>query len=251
MARKSTLAGFCLPVLVFLLSAGCMAPKMVSVPHPDRVDPDTTLADLQTMYTASADDDPAGLGPWDLFYHDSSFTLSVWEMERRELERDRIAFARTPEEHAAKLEQEKGVYRQFVVFQGELTGRFKEGVSARAYENIQGIYLLDDTGRKFYPVSMEDNYKNSVEGNRLYRQKEGDYTFKERNGDAVTVYTAYPRLIFPGEALTAKTRSVSLFFASGGRLAKFSWVFEGPNRAVGGSPGETRRGAARMWRMPK
>lgn len=244
--RSSPVTAFILLVLpgLLLALAGCNLapyaylpyPETVYAPHPHRLDTGLGEAKLREMYTASPNRDPDGLGALQTIERNSQMTLMVEQMMIDREQRNLTAYSRTDAAHERILNDHKEFFRDNVLFHGILLSAFPEGVIPDWYLP-EGIYLVDDKGRKFLPRKVEKLPENS-------------YIPQVRVSEFGGLDIGYPRLVFPGEAITGETRAVTLFFANIQRRAAFTWVFDESY-----SPGRHResrehgKGFNRMWRI--
>ncbi len=268
-ARGSTVqSGHAALVLVALLWAGpvlsaCSAgqpvtprPDTVYVPHPDRVPADMSAEDLLELYAVSPDRDPDGLGVLPTLWLQSRMALvvpeAILDLERR----NKLAYARTDEEQAAAVAARQAFFSEYVLFEGWLIGDIVDGVRPEWYLP-EGIYLVDDRGRKFRPVNVDDAQRPLSYWYWLVRE-----LFIARGADVAsqsfphTVYPrpemipqSFPRIVFPRAAITPQTRAVTLYFAALFRRMSFTWVFDPayvPQHSRSDDP--ARSGAPGAWR---
>ena len=230
------------PILAAVLT-GCVLtpsyvlpyPDTVYVPHPDNLDGDLPVDKLNEIYTTSPNRDPDGLRPLNTMERNSQMTLIVEPIVVDKERRNRIAYARTDSEQQVVMDAHKRYFQEHVLFQGTLLSVFAEGVTPDWYQP-EGIYLLDDKGRKFLPLKVEVEPKQS-------------YIPLFRGGEFGSLHIGYPVLVFSKEAISAETRAITLYFAIFQSRAAFTWVFDenyDPRRQR-----ETRdhgKGFDRMWR---
>src|SRR5262249_53180365 len=148
--------------------------------------------------------------------------------EAKREDANRVAYARTPEEQAAVLARGRDFLTTHVVIQGVLLASTKEFADARWYQP-EGIYLVDDQGRKFKPVAVDEGNLRSER--LIYMPPVSQYT---TTADTPRWVTGSPRVVFPAEALTPATRALTLYFAAASRRFSFTWQFA-PN-APGSGP---------------
>ncbi|HKI99958.1 MAG TPA: hypothetical protein VKB51_15895 [bacterium] len=185
-------------------------PDVVHVPNPLRLPEGPAREDLLERYSASPNRNPDGLGVLGTIWLNSRMTLVTWPQAQAREARNRIAYARTPAEQQRVLTQAHALYAEHWVFEGVLLGDVDSAVSVDFYQP-DGIYIVDDRGRKFLPVAARD-------ADPLTRAQ-----VHSRYGDA---HYAYPRLIFPEAAITPRTRAISLYFAALNKRLRFTWAFD-------------------------
>ena len=203
-------------------------PTVVYAPHPLRLpaEPPATEGAAQARaetlletYSASPNRDPDGLGVLDSIWLNSRMTLVTWPVAQAREAQNRIAFARGDAEQAKHLREAEALYGGHWVFEGLLLGDL--GVTVRLEWYLpEGIYLVDDRGRKFLPQAAQDAHPLTTS-----RDPHPLTATVERSRFGEARYT-YPRLIFPAEAITAETRAVSLYFAALSKRLRFTWVFD-------------------------
>jgi hypothetical protein len=207
------------PVLLGLIAiSGCYVspiaphPDKVYVPYPDEADPSLTLAELEEMYTASPDPEPDAdvLPPFEIVFDQSYLMLVASEITRKREALARMAYARTDEEQARILRSVEFEHQQFIEFEGFLIGFFLPLLDLYLYQP-EGIYLLDDGGRKFMPVSAynSDPVLPPAEASEF--------------GAA---FHAFPHIKFPRGAIGPSTRAISLYIAAPDRRLRFTWIFD-------------------------
>lgn len=198
-------------------------PTQVYVPRPGEADASRGRRGLLEDYAVSPHLNPDGLGVVRTLWEQSYLTLVPWAAARRLAEANRIAYARTEAEQEAALKRQRTLYGEHVVFEGVLVGDFAGMVEVETYLP-EGVYLVDDRGRKFAPLRAES--LDPVLGRLAYRVSEF--------GQA---HYGYPRLVFPGGAIGPETRAVTVYLALRGRRVAFTWIFdetyEPPRRAPG------------------
>jgi len=221
------------------VAAGCIpatpiAPHstVVYAPHPSQADASLDLETLREAYTASPDVDPDGLGAMDWIWEQSYLVLSVWPIEEKRQSRAKIAYARTDQRQRQSLAEAKALYSDNIVFEGIWIGDFAESLDPAVYLP-EGIYLVDDEGTKTLPLSA--NALDPLVARTAVRAS-----------DFGTAHVSFPLIVFPGGAITAGTRSVSLYVATPDRRMRFTWVFDPAYEAPSGMGGG-RRG---LWNTP-
>lgn len=187
-------------------------PTVVRVVHPEQAPVGKSYEDLEELYSASPERNPDGLGVLRSIWLNSRITLLTWPALKDQVEKNRIAFARDKSEHQLALRQARALFDKQWVFAGILLGDFDETLEVEFYEP-HGIYLIDDKGRKFLPLSVEDR-DPLIQSAVRSRIGVGRYTL--------------PLLIFPKQAITSETRAISLYLAALHRRVRFSWIFD-PN----------------------
>lgn len=219
--RGNTHLGF-LPHLLLAVSClmsfvGCAGPipvtpfpKVVWVAHPEKAPRDISHEDLMEMYSASPERNPDGLGAFRLVWLNSRMTLLTWPAMAIRLERNRIAYAMTKSEQGKRLAQAKALFEKHWIFEGLLLGDLSEGLKVEFFQP-DGIYLIDDSGQKFLPLSVKNR-------DPLTRP-----VIRSRIG---TAHYSLPLLVFPKRAITGRTRSVSLYLAALQKRARFTWIFD-------------------------
>ena len=217
-------------MLRLLLAAGLAAacavsqpiapfPDSVVVPPPARVDGALSYEELREAYTTSPNRNPDGLGVFFPVDARSYMTLWSWALERKREEVNRLAYARTDADHETVLRRAQTFHADQVVFQGLLLANGQEFVDARWYLP-EGIYLVDDAGRKFMPTQVAESLIRSELRIVLRRSATGGAV------DARARAEGFPVIVFPAEAIGERTRAVTLFFAAAGRRFSFTWIFD-------------------------
>ena len=238
-------------ILTSLLMPGCLFqapmtpyPSVARAPHPLRIPPDLSMAELERQYTVSPDRNPDGLGVFELIWPQSTVTLTVWELERAWERQEQIAYARSDEEQRGLSLERERFYRSRVVIKGMLISYFEDPVSAKWYQP-EGIYLMDDRGRKFFPSEAGPGPRELHQELRLNQIATGMKLQRSQWA------AGYPLLVFPGEALTRETRALFLYLAAGRRRVRFAWVFDPSYEPPGGnhSPLEGDE-VNRFWAAP-
>ncbi|MDH4120425.1 MAG: hypothetical protein OEV94_01795 [Deltaproteobacteria bacterium] len=231
--------------LLVSLLAGCLSSAPRIVPHPQELQPDVPPAQLMRLYTVPAETNPLKLGDWNAFHSRSTFTLVMWPVEAMRLEQDRVAYSQSPAEHEAALTQRETLFKEGLVFDGELIGPERGDLFLSTYAARQGLYLMDDAGNKFYPIKVEDEYGRGeyIPGDRGHERK-GEMPLPDQ-------FTLRPRVVFPAQALTPATKALFLYVAAQGKVVRFQWRFgEDTERTWTGRPGEGRQGLRRIWGQP-
>lgn len=241
--RRCAIRPACLWVaaaLPALLLAGCLAgppvaprPDTVYVPPPDRAPADEPAEALLERYAASPNRDPDGLGVLPTVWLQSRMIL-VPRQARLELERrNRLAYARDEAQQAAALAVVDDFFDRHVLFEGWLIGDLVEGVQPQWYLP-EGVYLVDDRGRKFLPLSVENQVQPAYYQLVLALSVVGTGPVNPQG---------YPRIVFPREAIGPETRAVTLYLAALFRRMSFTWVFDPdyvPAAPAGVGAGEAR-----------
>ena len=209
-------------LLAAMLLAGCVGSvpivphaRVAYVPRPMEVETGTPAEDLLEMYSVSPILDPDGWGVLDALYEQSRMTLVTWEFVRQLEERNRAAYARSDEAHAEVLQVQRAKYAHQLVFEGFFLGDREPLLDTESYRP-EGIYLVDDRGRKFLPLqaeSLEPLLARSMATYRLGREN-------------FTTHRSYPLIVCPGNAITPATRAVTLYFAQFQKRFSFTWVFD-------------------------
>ena len=193
--------------------AATPSPRVAMVPHPSQPPPpglDWDDEERTQAHTVSPHRNPDGLGTLTLIWPQSQMTLLSWELREALEERRRIAFARDAATHSAAMEQARALHREYWIFAGLLVGDNAKAVQPEFYMP-DGIYLLDDQGRRFAPAEVSHDTLMTGERN------------VSRFGAS---HASRPVLLFPKTAITPQTRAVSLYLAAGERRARFTWVFD-------------------------
>ncbi len=221
--KRGALALFALGVLL----SGCVTvrpitpyPDMVTVPRPGQADARRSFDQLREDYTTSPQRNPDGLGVFEAIEPRSSMTLWVPEIQEQWEEANRVAYARSPLEQAAVLARVREFHAAHVVFEGVLLSPAKEFSDARWYLP-EGIYLVDDAGRKFMPQSVEENKLRTEY--LAYLPPVSQYS---STADIPRWSTGFPRITFAGDAITPATRAITLYFAAAAHRVSFTWVFD-------------------------
>ena len=258
-------------------------PDTVYVPRPDEVDSDLSREQLREMYTTSPNRDPDGRGELYTLWTNSTMVLMAERMYVLLEEENRIAYARTDAEQQRVLDRLKVFFQERLLISGYLLSNLPEGAQAEWYFP-EGIYLLDDRGRKFLPFEARERSGKSILARALRSEfgLPGDYLAgsrpaiilpegvhlldaqgnkfqlehsektevdRIRPNNNVDSFVGYPVLIFPKEAITAGTKAITLYFAYFGRRMSFTWIFDHnyvPNRRR--ESREHGEGFERMWR---
>ena len=210
-------------------------PDTVYAPHPFQVDASLSESELREMYTVSPNRDPDGLGVLDTMELNSFITLMVKEMALAREEQNRAAYARSSVEHQAVMQEHEVLFRENVVFTGILRSDFAEGAKADWYLP-EGVYLIDDRGRKFFPKDVGQLSRKS-------------FLPRVRSSEFGKLHIGYPNILFPGDAIRADTRSITLYFANLQKRLSFTWIFD--ESYVPDSQDNPRapgKGFYRMWR---
>jgi len=213
-------------LLMALTASGCLFrapmtpyPSITRAPHPLRVPAELAFTELEALYTVSPDRNPDGLGQFELLWPQSFLSLRVWELERVGEEQERIAYARSEEEQRTRSREREQFYRNRVVFKGLWISYFKEPVDPTWYSS-GGVYLVDDRGRKFYPLQAEQTARE------LHRELRVSPAATGVKIDQQGWVAGHPLLVFPGEALSSETRALFLYLAAERRRVRFAWVFD-------------------------
>lgn len=232
-----------------LVVAGCATqvplaprPSVKLVPHPTESPAGGSLEELQETYTVSPRRNPDGFGVFTAVWAQSYLTLVPWELERLRQERARVAFARTAEEQARVVAEREAFFRDHLVFEGVWLGDRAEPLNPVFYLP-EGLYLLDDRGRKFLPLSagviapQTTSSEPTSFGTALEAYQYGARVDTSQFG---TARHSRPVIVFPGEAVDAATRAISLYVATPERRMRFTWVFD-PTYEVPGGAGPMQR----------
>lgn len=219
-----------LPALLALVLAtlgGCLysqpiapRPSVVYVPRPGQVPDSLSAEEVKTLYTASPNRNPDGLGVLDTIWLQSRMTLMVWPIEREREALNRIAYDRTEAEQRQIVAERKAFFSRYVVFKGLLVGDTKDATDPETYMP-EGVYLVDDQGHRFRPVWVNEGIRQYDRMIRVERAMAHSF----RVSAAGTVW-GYPYVVFPAEAIGPKTRAVTLYFAAAQRRLSFTWVFD-------------------------
>ncbi|MEE8434653.1 MAG: hypothetical protein V3S64_07690, partial [bacterium] len=145
-----------------------------------------------------------------LVWLNSRMTLLTWPAMAIRLERNRIAYAINKSEQGKRLGQAKALFEKHWIFEGLLLGDFPESLKVEFFQP-DGIYLIDDSGQKFRPLSMKN------------RDTVTRPTIRSRIG---TAHYSLPLLVFPKRAITRRTRAISLFLAALQKRVRFTWIFD-------------------------
>ena len=220
-------------------------PDTVYVPRPMAADPKLSGRELMEMYSTSPNLNPDGLGEFTIAWANSHMTLQVWEVARKRQLKNRVALARSDAEQEKAMREMEAFHRKFLVFSGNLKSYFHPGSKPESYQP-NGIYLVDDRGRKFLPQVLGNGRGNTIPTFRTVNQK----SLRGPSGENLSTTFRYPYLLFPAEAITEKTRAVTLYFAARQKRMSFTWVFDPqyvPERRSGGAG--LPEGFERMWRV--
>jgi hypothetical protein len=185
-------------------------PSIKYVAHPMQADASLSLEELQERYSASPDQDPDDLGAIDYIWLQSYLTLVVPALALKLQERAQVAYSRTDEEQERALQNDEAYTGRSVVFSGMLIGDFAELLDLEDYKP-EGIFLLDDKGRKFYPW-LAHNMDPSLPPVGV--------------SEFGAAHWSYPLLQFPGDAIGPDTRAVSVYLATPAKRIRFTWVFD-------------------------
>ena len=98
----------------------------------------------------------------------------------------------------------------YVSFATILLGDIPKGLEVEFFQP-DGIYLIDDSGRKFLPLSMKNRDPLTLPTIRS-RFHTSNYSL--------------PLLVFPKRAITHETRAISLFLAALHKRVRFTWIFD-------------------------
>ena len=229
-----------LTVLSFMFS-GCLAswlsvpaPQVVRVVHPHQPQPNKSMKELFYAYTTSPNRDPDGQGVLPIFWPQSQATLVVESLARQWEAGNKTAFARNDEQQQTAEETIAKNHRESVVIHTVLFADHPPAADPEWYLP-EGIYLLDDKGRKFVPKKITPQDAEFIFHYSLLSTFQTDY---KKVGNSVVRFS---RLVFPGEAVTKETRALFLYFAAYQRRLRFAWVFDPtyqlPETSTGGDYG--------------
>lgn len=234
-------------ILVTLLLSGCLTGRPV-MPYPERVvvprpgaEREMSFEELREAYTASPNRDPDGLGVFEAIEPRSLMTLWTGELEARRQEANRVAYARGAAEQAAALAQAREFHARHVVFHGMLLAAAPDLARAGWYLP-EGLYLVDDRGRRFPPERVDEGTLTSER--LIYLPPVSAFS---STAEIPRWVTGYPMLVFPGEAITPETKAVTLYFAAAGLRFGFTWVFDPAHEPTPQRPGPPAgRGMGRL-----
>jgi hypothetical protein len=239
-------------ICVFTLAlSACLTGRPV-MPYPERVlvprpgaQAGLTFEELREANTASPDRDPDGLGVFEAIEPRSVMTLWTGELEAKRQEANRVAYARSEAEQAAALAQAREFHTRHVVFHGRLLAAVPELARAGWYLP-EGVYLVDDQGRKFKPELVDEGKLTSER--LIYLPPVSAFS---STAEIPRWVTGYPMLVFPGQAITPETRAVTLYFAAAGQRFGFTWIFDPGHDPARRGPGPAaRRGLGRLLGGP-
>ena len=192
-------------------------PSVVYVPSPQTLDGTRSAKQLKAIYATSPNLNPQGLGVYEYVWSQSRMTLMSWPLQERLEELNRIAFRRTPERQAKVLAERRAFFEENVIFWGMLFSDNSFPVDPEWY-TPEGVYLVDDKGQVFRPTAVR-------RANLLYFFEEY-YRSVQHAPEGQGMEVSYPEFVFPREAMTPQTRSVTLFLAAVQRQMSFTWVFD-------------------------
>ena len=220
-------------------------PTHVVVPYPDNAPATMDWEEIREMYTVSPIVNPDGLGDLETVRERSYMTLVPWEAERQVEEVNRVAYARTPDEQREVLIRGQAFYENNVTFEG-LVMSDHDRVYDFEFYTPEGIYLLDDKGEKFYPLEIED--RDPLIASELeIAYNEVVFAGGPFGWWGETLYIGFPRIMFPGHAITKDTRAVTLYLAVFRKRMAFTWIFD-PTYMPPAAPREKRRRLQRSGR---
>jgi hypothetical protein len=185
-------------------------PEPAYVPHPLQVPPGTSYEELMELYSTSPNRNPDGLGVLDTVWLNARLTLLTFETARAREERNRIAYARGEVEQRRVLAEQQALFDRYWIFEGVLLGDLPKVLEVAFYQP-EGIYLVDDRGRKFLPVSAS-NLESAAPLVAASRFGQG--------------HVSYPSLLFEKQAIEGSTRAVSVYFAALQKRLRFTWIFD-------------------------
>ena len=185
-------------------------PKVVRVAHPAKAPQGMSHEALMEMYSASPERNPDGLGVLRLVWLNSRMTLLTWPAMAIRLEKNRIAYAIGKSGQAKRVSQAKAFFEKHWIFEGILLGDIPEGLKVEFFQP-DGIYLIDDSGRKFRPLSVKNR---------------DPLTLPVIRSRFNVVHYSLPLLVFPKQAISRQTRAISLFLAAFHKRARFTWIFD-------------------------
>jgi len=125
-------------------------PDVVQAPHPLGLAEAADAEAVLETYSASPNRNPDGLGTLDALWLNSRMTLVPWPVARAREAANRLAYARTAEEHERVLAEARALYAQHWVFEGLLLSDVPAAAQVDFYLP-DGVYLVDDRGRRFRP----------------------------------------------------------------------------------------------------
>jgi len=194
-------------------------PSEVLVPHPEKTQTDLTGQELESLYSTSPDLNPDGQGVLPVFWPQSRMILITPAVAIEREKQNRIALARTEQEQQQAIDQAGKYYGTQVVFEAILLSDRPRLVDAKWYLP-KGLYLMDDQGRKFYPVKINPGQARFfLETSRI------SHPPGSRNSGPGPS-RGYPEIVFPGDAITQSTRAVTLYFAAYQKRVSFTWIFD-------------------------
>ena len=212
------------------LAAGCSSsapiaphPTGVRVPYPQDAPTTMQREEMLEMYSTSPLLNPDGLGTLQVIQEKSYMTLVPWETVRQREERNKLAFARSDEEQESVITERRAYFENNIVFEGILLGDFEEVVRPEFY-GPEGVYLLDDAGKKFFPTRTENLdplLASALDPVMADGRESAEFLWIEGS-----VYYGFPRISFPRAALTRQTRSITLYFAILQKRVSFTWIFD-------------------------
>jgi hypothetical protein len=226
-------------LMMMVVLAGCTSavpvtpyPEPAYVPHPLHVPPGSSYEALMELYSTSPNRNPDGLGVLDTVWLNSRLTLLTWETARAREASDRIAYARDDAEQRRVLAEQQALFDRSWIFEGILLGDLPKALQV-AFYLPEGIYLMDDRGRKFLPLSAKD------------LESAAPLVAASRFGQG---HFSYPSLVFQKEAIDEATRAVSVYFAALQKRLRFTWIFD-PDYSLpaGGADLEGGQGRNRLF----
>jgi len=259
-AAKSVLAqrragrGLVLLLAAALLTwvpAGCLFveptrfyPSTVRAPHPDRVPPGAEREELEEMYTAGPELARHPMERESALLPLSRVTLVVWELNLLEAEVHREVYARSGAEQRTVVARNRALFDAHLVFRVYLHGLTRDSVDIESYLP-EGVFLLDDRGRKFRPSPVSSPALKRLENlipTRINREGEVEPGVPHWAGTNV--------LFFPRAAIGPDTRAVTLYFARPFYRVGFTWAFDESYEAAERT-GRARyaSGMKRLWRL--
>ena len=246
-AGRRTL-GLVLTLAALVLLSGCLTaglatpyPDVVQVDHPHQPQPEQDPQALFEAYTTSPNRNPDGQGVLPVFWPQSQATLVTESLARNWERGNQIAFARTESAQRTAEDQSGSYHRKHVVI---LTALFADHPPQAdpTWFQPEGVYLLDDKGRRFAPLEVKPDQAEVIYHYTILARHRTQYS--GIGAPAVR----FSRIIFPGDAVTAETRALFLYFAAYQRRLRFAWVFDPDYSIPLSSGGDFGQGLERVLR---